>query len=156
MNEIVLLHQHFFFFQLSISEYRQRKQRNSSTELNSGGIEGDGGTRNSPVCRESRGRTDSTSSSSSSVSSDDDISNACASITSKNLILDSSPALSALPLFLHTDTSDDKRGNENFMCYSVKRHLSFLNDPLYSVLLLSLNRCWRRNLHEMEFCSNSC
>ncbi|PNF40389.1 hypothetical protein B7P43_G01598, partial [Cryptotermes secundus] len=95
---------------LSISEYRQRKQRNSSTELNSGGIEGDGGTRNSPVCRESRGRTDSTSSSSSSVSSDDDMSNACASITSKNLMLDSSPALSALPLFLHTDTSDDKRG----------------------------------------------
>lgn len=107
----------FLLFQLSISEYRQRKQRNSSTELNSGGIEGDGGSRNSPVCRESRGRTDSTSSSSSSVSSDDDVSNA---ITSKNLTLDNSPALSALPLFLHTDTSDDKRGTKHFMCYSIK------------------------------------
>ncbi|KDR16326.1 Histone-lysine N-methyltransferase MLL5 [Zootermopsis nevadensis] len=95
---------------LSISEYRQRKQRNSSTELNSGGVECDVGTRNSPACRGSRGRTDSSSSSSSSVSSDDDAPNAGASVASRNLLLDSSPTLSALPLFLHTDTLDDKRG----------------------------------------------
>lgn len=99
-----------FAFQLSISEYRQRKQCNSSTELNAGVMEGDGGTRNSPACRGSRGRTDSTSSSSSSVSSDDDTPNAGASVSSKHLLLDSSPALSALPLFLHVDTLDDKRG----------------------------------------------
>lgn len=105
--------------------------------MNSGGIEGDGGTRNSPVCRGSRDRTDSTSSSSSSVSSDDDMSNACASITSKNLMLDSSPALSALPLFLHTDTSDDKRGTKT-LCIIVLRHLSFLDDPLYLLSVTAL------------------
>jgi hypothetical protein len=103
-------------FQLSISEYRQRKQCNSSTELNSGWVEGDGGTKNPPACRGSRGRADSTSSSSSSVSSDDDALNAGASVEGKNLFLDSSPSLSALPLFLHTDTSDDKRGRGHFFC----------------------------------------
>ena len=104
-----------FAFQLSISEYRQRKQCNSSTESNSGWVEGDGGSKTPPACRGSRGRTDSTSSSSSSVSSDDDVLNAGASVTSKNLLLDSSPSLSALPLFLHMDTSDDKRGRRPFI-----------------------------------------
>jgi len=106
----------FFAFQLSISEYRQRKQCNSSTESNSGWIEGDGGTKTPPACRGSRGRTDSTSSSSSSMSSDDDALNAGASVTNKNLFLDNSPSLSALPLFLHVDTSDDKRGRKPFIC----------------------------------------
>jgi hypothetical protein len=93
-------------------------------------MEGDGGTRNSSVCRGSRARTDSTSSSSSSLSSDDDVPGACASITSKNLLLDSSPALSTLPLFLHTDASDDKRGIKTLytlLCC----HLSFLIDSMY-------------------------
>jgi hypothetical protein len=119
-----------FPFQLSISEYRQRKQRNSSTELNCGGVDGDGGPRHSPACRGSRGRTDSSSSSSSSVSSDDDTPSAGVCATSKNLLLDSSPTLSALPLFLHTDTLDDKRGVKPFSG-NMLQHSAFLEDLVH-------------------------
>ncbi|PSN38835.1 hypothetical protein C0J52_12608 [Blattella germanica] len=92
---------------LSISEYRQRKQRNTSTELKSQDAESDGGTGSTSAYPGGRDRTNSTSSSS-SLSSDDETPST--SLTSKNILLDSSPALSTLPLFLHTENGEEKKG----------------------------------------------
>ena len=99
-------------FQLSISEYRQRKQRTTSTELKSQDNENDGGNESTSTFPGSRGRTNSTSSSS-SLSSDnsDDTVNVIISAANKNPLLENSPSLSTLPLFLHTEGPDDKKGN---------------------------------------------
>ncbi|XP_066992672.2 inactive histone-lysine N-methyltransferase 2E isoform X2 [Anabrus simplex] len=90
---------------LSISEYRQRKQRNNSCSEQLPRIEENENSSPAPC---GRSRSDSTSSSTSSESSDD---------ARTNKILETPPSLSTLPLFLHSDGSEDKKAGEemNYM-----------------------------------------
>lgn len=84
-----------FLFQLSITEYRKRKQQSTDTPLepenSESMIEGKG---------TARGRSDSASSGTSSLSSDDEGAKAPLDI----------PSLSTLPIFANADT-EEKKGN---------------------------------------------
>lgn len=93
----------FLLFQLSISEYRKRKQQSS------GGTGTEPETSNDTSTGDksgARGRSDSTSSGTSSLSSDEEGSKASAALDL--------PGLTTLTLFPNaTNENDEKKGNDS-------------------------------------------
>lgn len=93
-------------FQLSISEYRKRKQQSSGTPPEP---EPSGDT-SATDKGAARGRSDSASSGTSSLSSDEEGSKISLSLDTPNL--------TALPLFTNAE-GEEKKGNDNVFCFEM-------------------------------------